>query len=85
MNDHGRNCSGCGTWRPRDSFRTVLFSGRVRWRCGVCADLPKKPPACVVCEGMSWRVRGPRCRRCGLEYAEEQVSVLVIGKGWWWL
>jgi hypothetical protein len=60
-------------------------------RCGLCkatdhriADCPKRTPArwCNDCAGMPWRVRGIKCRGCGLRHrAEPAVELDVTGIG----
>jgi hypothetical protein len=39
----------------------------------------KKPPKyCTKCCDQSWRVKGKRCEKCGLEYAEERITPVSI-------
>lgn len=38
-----------------------------------------KETICTLCANQTWRVVGPRCRRCRLEYADEVIEVHGTG------
>jgi len=79
-----KRCSKCRETKPIHDFYRVRKGQEERQaRCKLCYERGRKdrPPRmtrglngrfCPLCAGLSWRVRGPRCRHCGLEFREEQ-------------
>jgi hypothetical protein len=81
-------CSVCGKEKPIGAFYFVRKdSDKRQSRCKLCdnrsrvarqhvdgADRGLTGKHCPLCLGMSWRVQGPRCRRCGLEHREEVIG-----------
>jgi hypothetical protein len=79
---HSRDKVHRVTWRCRcDCGAEYLttsrhFTEKHRNGCAACSKKwrdEKKPRQCVLCEGMSWRVNGIRCKGkgCGLRFAHE--------------
>jgi len=78
-----RRCTDCGCAR-----RITAFDGG-KQTCRRCLrerrehsyprlDGSGRPRPCPVCAGLSWRVRGPRCRCCGLLYQDEPEQQLQV-------
>ncbi|MFA4972806.1 MAG: hypothetical protein WC683_09350 [bacterium] len=77
---HLRHCPACDRWRRlsaydgsqrtcRECRRSQIMRATVAREALSLARRSGKP--CPACCGLSWRVKGPRCRACGLLYAEE--------------
>ena len=81
-------CVACAKEALREKRRT----GRHPPFCAICNEHGHKTSRCKarriertgqmpcpVCLGMSWRVVGPMCRRCGIQYAPEPAWYVRAG------
>jgi rubredoxin len=79
-------CTACGHHKARDEFKTMPSGDRAR-RCIPCdavnakrvklrraigaSDFAPSEKICTSCASLPHRVVGPKCRTCGLLYADE--------------
>jgi hypothetical protein len=64
---------------------TCIAKANPNHKCGLCRqlghtilDCPRRSeakPVCPLCADLTHRVKGPRCRRCKLRYADEQPEI----------
>lgn len=84
-----RTCIACGDTKVETEFCLVHRDGQARQsRCKSCDGSRVREHKgerssrscrfCAECAGMPHRVVGPRCRTCGLLYADEKIERAVI-------